>query len=348
MKKLLIIGPAWVGDMVMAQSLFKVIRLREPSSVIDVLAPDWSRPILERMPEVRMAHALSIGHGTLQLKERYHLAQTLKQYQYDQAIVLPNSWKSALIPYFAKIPKRTGYRGEYRYGLLNDLRILDPQAFPLMVERFNALGFERTEMGSLHKDINKMNAFNPKLQTDPINVQTTKTKFSSMKEERPILALCPGAEFGASKRWPEKQYAEVANQKLKEGWSVWLFGSKNDILVSERIQKETQGQCLDLTGKTSLGEAIDLLSVATAVVSNDSGLMHIAAALQKPLVAVYGSTDPNFTPPLGESSKIVRLALPCSPCFKRECPLQHHHCMQQLSSTIVLKALDEQVVLCVS
>lgn len=337
MNKLLIIGPAWVGDMVMAQSLFKTIKRVDPAAVIDVLAPDWTRPLLDRMPEVHTSHAMPIGHGVFALKERYRLAEYLKPMGYTEAIVLPNSWKSALIPWLANIPKRTGFLGECRFGLLNDFRFLDKSALPRMIDRFAALAFHKhTSVIEIKKDIPY-----PHLEINPLSLQTTLEKFSVQDyANQRILALCPGAEFGASKRWPEKYYATVAIQKLKEGWSVWLFGSKNDQAVAARIQQETNHRCLDFTGKTNLGEAIELLSLANQVVTNDSGLMHIAAALQNPVVAVYGSTDPSFTPPLSNTAEIVRLSLPCSPCFKRECPLEHHQCMQALLPEQVLMALD--------
>ncbi len=334
MKKILIVGPAWVGDMVMAQSLFRAIKQMDPNTMLDVLAPEWSRPLLERMPEVQEAFALPVGHGVLKLGVRYTLAQTLKTKTYDQAIVLPNSWKSALIPWWAKIPKRTGFLGEMRWGLLNDARILQKKAWPLMVQRFVALAYEKG------RSISKEQCPIPQLKTDPKNIELALKKFAIGEEGQPILALCPGAEFGPSKRWPENYYAEVAAEKLKQGWSVLLFGSKNDIPVCSAIQEQTEGRCIDLTGKTSLGEAIDLLSHSTAVVTNDSGLMHIAAALNKPLVAVYGSTDPSFTPPLNHQAQVVRLGLACSPCFKRECPLVHHRCMRDLAPQQVLSALE--------
>ncbi len=324
--------------MVMTQSLFKAIKQRNSNTAIDVLAPDWSRPILARMPEVRQAHVMPLGHGVLRLKERYRLAQTLKPYGYDQAILVPNSWKSGLVPWWAGIPKRTGFLGECRFGLLNDFRILDQKKFPKMVDRLVSLVWDKNAASIPSAPL-------PSLEIDPASQQAAIDKFSLREAlNSPVLALCPGAEFGASKRWPEKYYAEVALAKQKEGWSVWLFGSKNDQPVAEHIQTATGGRCTDLTGKTNLAEAIDLLSLATSVVSNDSGLMHVAAALQKPLVAVYGSTDPGYTPPLGDHSKVVRLSLPCSPCFKRECPLGHHQCMEALIPGTVLSALNTTVV----
>lgn len=333
MTKVLIIGPAWVGDMVMAQSLFKAIKQKNNETLIDVLAPNWTRPLLDRMPEVRKSHALTIERGKLSLIERYQIAKTLQKENYDEAILLPNSWKSALIPWFAKIPKRTGYRGEYRFGLVNDIRILDKKRHPLLIERFAALAYDKAFKSQAEVP-------HPSLETNPMSLENTLTKFSIIKKENPILALCPGAEFGPSKRWPEAHYSALAKEKLKAGWTVWLFGSKNDTEIAQKIEETLQGNCVNFTGKTSLSEAIDLLSLSTLVVTNDSGLMHIAAALGIPLVAVYGSTDPSFTPPLSRKSEVVRLALACSPCFKRECPLKHHDCMQKLEPNLVLRAID--------
>jgi heptosyltransferase-2 len=321
----------------MAQSLFKILKAQDNSAVIDVLAPNWSRPLLARMPEVHKAHPMPIGHGALQLAERYRIAVALRSERYTKAILLVNSWKSALIPWWAKIPKRTGFLGECRVGLLNDIRILDKKRLPRLIDRFASLAYE--------KNAQPLEAVPyPSFRVDPASVKKTVEKFAVTDDlKRPILALCPGAEFGSSKRWPESYYAKVALIKRKEGWAVWLFGSANDKAVAARIQEETGGQCLDFTGKTGLDEAIDLLSLATTVVTNDSGLMHIAAALARPLIAVYGSTDPGYTPPLGEAAQVVRLSLPCSPCFARECPLIHHKCMQDLHPEKVLAAMDTVV-----
>lgn len=335
MNKILVVGPAWVGDMVMAQSLFKILKSQHLDTVIDVLAPDWSRPLLERMPEVRHAHAMSLGHGVLNLKDRYRMARALRSEAYTQAIVLVNSWKSALIPWWAHIPKRTGFWGECRMGLLNDLRFLDKKSLPRLIDRFATLAYEKNATPQQPVPY-------PHLTLDPVSVRRTVEKFSVSQDlKRPILALCPGAEFGPSKRWPEKYYAHVARAQYKEGWAVWLFGSHKDKTLSEHIQKETGGLCTDFTGRTQLGEAIDLLSLVTATVTNDSGLMHIAAALDKPLVALYGSTDPEYTPPLSPKAHVVRVSLPCSPCFQRVCPLTHHRCMQELDPEKVLETLHK-------
>ncbi len=333
--RILIIGPSWVGDMVMAQTLLQCLKQRHPECVIDVLAPEWSRPILERMPEVRQALSFPLGHGVLELATRRKIGKSLKG-QYDQAILLPNSMKSALVPFFAGIPQRTGWRGEMRYGLLNDVRTLDKERYPLMIERFMALAYDAD--ADLPKPYPR-----PSLSIDAASRAAALAKFG-LSLDRPVLALCPGAEFGEAKRWPSEHYAKVAEIKIREGWQVWLFGSRNDHPVGESIRERLipglREEAVNLSGDTSLAEAIDLMSCADAVVSNDSGLMHVAAALNRPLVAVYGSTSPGFTPPLAEQVEIVRLGLECSPCFDRTCRFGHYNCLRQLEPQAVAAALQ--------
>jgi len=335
--KILIVGPSWVGDMVMAQTLFIALKSRHPEAIIDVLAPQWSRPILERMPQVNAALDMPVGHGSLQLAMRFKLGRQLKRNGYDQTIVLPNSLKSALVPFFAGIPKRTGWRGEMRYGLLSDIRLLDKARYPLMIERFIALAYKPGAM--LPEPLPR-----PRLVVDEVNVKTSLDNYA-LDMTRPVLALCPGAEFGEAKRWPVNHYATVAQRKINEGWQVWLFGSEKDHAVGEQIKAQmtakARQQCVNLAGKTSLADAVDLMSVADAVVSNDSGLMHIAAALGRPLVVLYGSSSPDFTPPLSDQVKVLRTDIECSPCFKRECPLGHLKCLKDLHAERVLAAMGE-------
>ncbi len=332
MNKILIVGPAWVGDMVMAQCLFKLLKQRHPDVIIDVLAPKWSLPLLARMPEVSEAIVMPIGHGKLGLLERYRIGKSLREKKYQQAIVLPNSFKSALIPWWARIPVRTGWRRELRYGLLNDIRVLDKTRYPLMIEQFMALGIARDE--ELPSEYPS-----PTLMISATRQEQALAKYGLTHHTQPILAICPGAEFGPAKRWPEENYAAVAAEKLAAGWQVWIFGSPKDQPIAEKIMELTQHRCVNLAGKTQLEEAVDLLARATCVVSNDSGLMHIAAALQKPLIAVYGPTTAKFTPPLHNQAKLLTLELPCQPCFKRTCPLQHHRCMRELTPEKVLDAM---------
>jgi heptosyltransferase-2 len=332
--KILVIGPAWVGDMVLAQSLFKLLKQRHPHAELDVLAPGWTEPLLARMPEVNQAIAAPFAHGRLDLGDRLRLGRLLRKRGYDWAIVLPNSLKSAIVPLLAGIPRRTGFRGELRFGLLNDIRPLDKVRLPRTVDRFVALALEPGE--ALPADIPA-----PHLVTKVEDAHAALVRLGGSPSARPILALAPGAEYGSAKRWPADYYAVVARAKLDAGWEVWLFGSDKDTNVTHEIQRLTQARCFDIAGRTSLGEAIDLLSLAHAVVSNDSGLMHVAAALARPLVAIFGSSDPQHTPPLGTHAEIVYLGLTCSPCFERECPLGHLRCLYDIEPERVATALNE-------
>lgn len=328
--RILIVGPAWVGDMVMAQSLFKVLKQQQPNALIDVLAPSWTKPLLDRMPEVHAALLAPFKHGQLSLFARINLGRQLRQYHYDRAIILPRSLKSAIVPFVAKAKRRVGFLGEARVGLLNDIRQLDKKMLPRTVDRFVTLGLDATQ--TLSDPIPR-----PRLVCEQKSINSTLQKFNTIKSEKPILGLCPGAEYGPAKQWPAAHFAAVASAKLAAGWQVWLFGSDKDTAVTSRINALTDQQCLDLAGKTSLSEAIDLMSLVTAVVSNDSGLMHVAASLDKQVVAIYGSSDPGFTPPLSDKATILSLNLDCSPCFKRECPLGHLNCLQQLLPEQVIK-----------
>lgn len=329
----LVVGPSWVGDMLMAQSLFKALAARHADLQLDVLAPAWSHGILARMPEVRRALVAPFAHGRFGLGERWRLGRELAAEGYAQAIVLPNSWKSALLPFFAGIPLRTGYLGEFRHVLLNDARRLDKQAMPRLVQRYAALAASAPNLQQEGKAPPQ-----PRLRIDTQAQQASLLRHG-LQLDRRILALCPGAEYGPAKRWPEKHYAAVARALLGLGWQVWLFGSAKDAPVCETIDRLSGGGCVNLAGRTRLEETVDLLAAAAAVVSNDSGLMHIAAAVDVPVVAVYGSTDPAYTPPYSDKARVVRLGLECSPCFKRECPLGHLDCLNKLEPEQVLEVL---------
>ncbi|GAB5452139.1 MAG: lipopolysaccharide heptosyltransferase II [Halioglobus sp.] len=317
--------------MVLSQALYRRLVEARPGVQIDVVAPPWSAPLLQRMPEVRCAIELPVAHGELALRRRRRLARSLRGERYDQAIVLPNSFKSALLPWFADIPLRTGWRGEMRYGLLNDLRLLDSRQWPTMAQRFVALGDAASAPPAAVVPA-------PQLVADVAGAGALAQGFG-IDSTAPLLTLCPGAEFGPAKRWPVASFAAVARYYLAAGWQLVLQGSEADREVCAAIAAGAPG-CVNLAGRTRLGEAIDLLSLSTAVVTNDSGLMHIAAALQRPLVAVYGPTSPDFTPPLDEAARVLTTAESCAPCFQRECPLGHHNCMRNLSAQQVLDALQ--------
>lgn len=330
-ERILVVGPSWVGDMVMAQSLFIALRHRFPSALIDVLAPPWSLPLIARMPEVARGIAMEVGHGKLGLASRYRLGRKLRDRFYHRAILLPNSLKSALVPFWAEIPIRTGFVGEQRYGLLNDLRRLDKKALPRTVQRFVALAADAE--APLPDPIPQ-----PRLSIEPDDQQAALARLEIKLDDAPLLALCPGAEYGPAKQWPASHYAEVAQAKLAEGWRVWIFGSTKDRAVGEEVRQSAPA-AINLAGRTELKEAIDLLALADAVVSNDSGLMHLAAALDCKVVALYGSSDPGFTPPMHPEAEILTLNLECSPCFKRTCPKEHLDCLQKLEPARVLSLL---------
>jgi len=334
MNKILIIGPAWVGDMIMAQSLLKLIKERQPETILHVAATSWAFPVLSRMPEIDGLTELPLAHGQLGLGIRYRIAKELRKQNFDQAIVLPNSFKSALIPWLAGIPKRTGWLGECRFGVLNDVRYLDEKRYPLMVERLLALGLAPKE---------SLPAFYsyPQLSSTPETQALALQKLDITRPTTPVLALCAGAEFGPSKRWPAEYYAEVARQKLAANWQVWLFGSPKDRVITDRIMELTDNRCVHIAGRTQLDQTIDLIAMTSAVITNDSGLMHIAAALKKPIIAIYGSSSPGYTPPLARDVSILKLNLPCQPCFERECPLEHHQCLRDITPDLVLNALAE-------
>jgi len=329
--RILVVAPAWVGDSVMAQPLYRRLKQYQPDAHLTVMAPDWTLPLLERMPEVDATLRNPFGHGALKLGARYRLGRSLRG-QFDQAILLPNSLKSALVPWFARIPLRTGFIGESRYGLLNDARTLNPKALPQMVERFAILA-ERVPGNPLPRPIPA-----PRLTIQPEQQQAALSSLG-LDTERPIVAFCPGAEYGPAKRWPARHFADLARRLVSQGYAVWLFGSAKDQAETQAISRLAGIPLVDLAGRTSLAQAIDLLSLAHMVVTNDSGLMHVAAALERPLVALYGSSSPEFTPPLSDRAEIVSLDLECSPCFERNCPLKHFDCMEQLDSNLVEAAI---------
>jgi heptosyltransferase-2 len=334
--QVLVVGPSWVGDMVMTQSLLITLQQHQPDIRIDLLAPAWCGALAARMPQVRELIDLPFGHGALQLGARRALGKQLAKKGYDQAILVPNSLKSAVVPFFARIPKRTGWRGEMRYGLLNDVRTLNKATHPTMLSRLVALGIAAD--AALPERMPW-----PRLSADAAAQQAARQQYG-LTLARPVLGLCPGAEFGPSKRWPEQHYAALAAEAIQRGAAVWVFGSAKDRAIADAIAAgvppSLRDHCHVLAGNTTLLEAVDLLAQTSAVVSNDSGLMHIAAATGRPVVALYGSSSPDFTPPLSSQAQIVKLDLSCSPCFERECPLRHQNCLVEMTPSSVMAALE--------
>ena len=327
-QRTLIVGPSWVGDMVMAQALFKLIRAREPGREIDVLAPAWSLPIVARMPEIRRGIASETGHGELGFGKRRRIAKSLRDEGYEHAIVMPRSFKSALIPWIAGVPLRTGFRGEARFGLINDVRTLDRKVLDQTVKRFVALGID--EGAPLPP------APQPRLVSDSERQQRLMEEFA-LDTGRPVVAMMPGAEYGAAKCWPLEYFTALAARLDESGRAVWVLGSEKDAAAGESIAANSGA--VNLCGKTALEDVIDLLSLCEQAVSNDSGLMHVAAAVDIHVHGVYGSSSPDFTPPLTDRCDIHYLRLDCSPCFKRECPLGHLNCLRDIRPEMIYERI---------
>lgn len=297
---ILVFSPSWVGDMVMAQTLFKVLHQQYPGLMLDVVAPPWPYDLLERMPEVSNHYKIEVQRGKFSWQARRDIADKLQDKHYDQAITMPVTWKSALTGYWSGAEKRTGFLGEMRYGLLNDRRKLDPQKLPFMVQRYVSLGLEA---GAKIPEI--QNIPQPKLTIDKENSKSCLEKFN-IRQGQPIIALVPGAEFGPAKRWPTENYALIAKDLVQSGSQVMILGSPKDYDTGVDVEQKSGVQLINLCGKTSLLDALDLLACANLAISNDSGLMHIAAAVGIPQIAIYCSSTPEFTPPLNDKAIILQ------------------------------------------
>ncbi len=324
---ILVIGPSWVGDMVMAQCLFSALKQRWPDAAIDVMAPAWAGPLVRRMPEVRARLETPFQRRKLGLAERWRIGRALAG-RYDRAYVMPGSWKSALVPFFARIPVRVGHLREMRYGLLNTIVPLPEETKRRTAHAFFALA----EGGTFAP---------PRLSVDGANQAALLAGFGLSGQR--YATLMPGAEFGPAKRWPAERYAQLARELSTRGLTIVLLGSPNEAGTTADIARLVDG-AIDLAGKTMLEDAIDLIAGAELAVCNDSGLMHVAAAVGTPLVAVYGSTSPANTPPLSPRAETVWLGIDCSPCHKRICPLGHMNCLELLDAGKVLAAVDRVMV----
>ena len=328
--KILVVAPSWIGDTILAQPLLTLLKQHNPGTRIEVLAADWSAPLLGRMTEVEAVIVNPFRHGEFGFSARRALGRRLASADFSAAYVLPNSWKSALIPFFAGIPQRIGYQGESRYLLLNERRRLDTVSHPQLVQRYAALA------GPLPASLPR-----PNLRSTPEQQQAARRALNLPLDAAPVI-FCPGAEYGPAKRWPARHFAELAQLIGTPQNPVWLIGSDKDTIVGDEIAAAADGAAHNLCGRSTLEQAIDLIAGARFVVSNDSGLMHVAAALERPLVALYGSSSPGYTPPLSPQATIVSKNLSCSPCFKRECPLGHFDCMNGIMPQQVAELMRVQ------
>jgi len=341
MQSILIIAPNWIGDAVTTQPLLANLKVLYPDSKIDVLASDWVAPIYRACSEVHEVIEAPFEHQKLQWSLRKQLAKAIEAKNYQACFVLPNSFKSALIPWLANIPFRIGYRGELRFGLIN-LALDNPSKInrPQMVGHYLALS-------QLLKDDNLLSSVeqSPRLHISNHAKQSVEDKLQNNNiYPDSIYVMCPGAEYGPSKRWPTEHFAVLTQALITQNSNnqIILLGSKSDHALAQEITSQARqaDNIHNWCGNTSLDEAIALIGMSKAVVSNDSGLMHVAAALRIPQVAIFGSSDPAHTPPLSDKAKIIWLNMSCSPCHKRVCPLGHLRCLKDILPQQVLATLN--------
>lgn len=335
MSESLVIAPQWIGDAVMTEPLLR--RLHARGERLTVGALPWVAPVYRAMPQVADVIEFPFQHGGLQFKARRALAKRIEG-RFSRAYVLPNSLKSALLPFLASIPERIGYLGEARVGLLTH-RLKNPKNKPPMVAFYSALSGERDVADD-----------KPQLRLDASVVDTVLLELGLKRGSYVVMA--PGAEFGPAKRWPVVRFSEVASNIAGAGRSVVLLGSGKEAELCDEIAAPVNavhpGRCLNLAGKTSLLQALGLINASHRTLTNDSGLMHVAAAFGVPQVAVFGSSSPLHTPPLSDEAQVIWLKndaayqppLDCAPCFERECPLGHTRCLNDISAARVLHALN--------
>ena len=328
MSRTLVIAPQWIGDAVMSEPL--LARLATRGDAVSVAALPWVAPVYRAMPEVREVIELPFQHGRLDWAQRRAVASQLRG-RFDTAVVLPNSIKSALIPFMARIPTRIGYHGEGRFGLLN-LRLPNPPGRPPMVAFYSALactGAATNEPPRLHFEGAVL-----RRATDLAGVQP-----------QSYWVFAPGAEYGPAKCWPAAHYAALARSLFAaHSLPVLLLGSGKEAALCHEIAAAAPGACRVLAGQMALIDAMALIAASCGVVSNDSGLMHVAAAFGVPQVAVFGSTSPEHTPPLNARARVIwlkdELGLDCMPCFDRVCRFGHTRCLTEVTPQRVEAALQ--------
>ncbi len=325
---ILIVPYMWIGDFVRCHSVVKLLNTRFPDRPVDMLATTLCAPLADYMPGLRQAIVVDLPRSRLALAEQFALGKRLKQEGYGTALVMPRTWKSTLAPFLAGIPERTGFAGEARFFLLNDVRFGE-RALPRMVDRCAALalpnGAELPQQWPV-----------PQLIVPGDDVEAWRKKRGLNADARPVVALAPGA-VGPSKRWPSAAYAQLARRLMADGLAVWVLGGPDEKGLAAEIVANTPAR--DLTGH-DLRDAILALAAASAAVSNDSGLLHVAAALGTPSIGVFGPTSPWHWAPLNPLAGTIETTteLPCRPCHKPVCRLVHHRCMRDIPPEQVLAA----------
>ncbi len=326
--KILIVAPSWVGDLVITQALFKLLKAtlyNNNTPHLTILANAWTLDILKRMPEVDDIIENPFKHKELAIIKRIQFGYQLRKYNFNQAIIIPNSFKAVIVPFVAKIPMRTGFVGEMRYGLLNNIYRLHKQSLPQMIDRVCALA---------NYGKKAINPPYPQLIVDSSNQQQLIKKFK-INSNKSIIAFCPGAEYGPSKQWLSQNFAKLANLLLLKNYIILILGSSNDLTTANEIITLAQinpSLLINLCGLTSLSDTVDLLALANYTITNDSGLMHIASSVGSHIIAIYGSSSPAFTPPLTTKKNINYKHLACSPCFLRTCKYGHYNCLRFITA----------------
>ena len=330
-ERVLVVGPRWVGDNVIAQSLYKRIKQLDATATITVIAPKYVHGLLKRMPEIRDTIDMPLAHRQLGLRERRRIGISLRK-RYNRAIILNRSFKTALIPWFAKIPVRTSFCGEMRYGLINDIRRLDSDAMPRLADRFVYLG--QPKQTPLPKNITP-----PRLIVKPVNTRVCMERLG-IDNKIPIIILAPGAAYGPSKKWPAHYYANLAEHYASTGYKIWILGSTKDQDICQQITETAKISIANLCGRTTLEDAIDLLAQAEKVISNDSSLMHIAAAVGCSVVGIFGATTPEYTLPISDCVRYSWANISCSPCWQPTCRYGHYHCLTRITPEEIISIVD--------
>lgn len=336
--RMLVIAPNWIGDAIMAQPLLQLLKQNYPHRAIDVLAPTWVAPVIRAMSEVDQVLESSLKHGSFKFREYLSYAQLLRHRYYSEVYVLPNTLKYALLPWLAGIKKRIGYKGETRYGLINVMHH-DNRHAPLPMTKFYAA------LAATPKTQSALVLPKPVLHVAQSQIDASYQSMG-LSADTKVIVFAPGAEFGTAKRWPALHFAQLASTILQSHpqAKIVLLGSPKDVVVCREIQAMCPS-VLDLAGKTSLDQAIAVIAGAALMVSNDSGLLHVASGLNRPVIALYGPTDPEHAPPFSDVALSVSLHLACAPCRQRECPLGHQDCMQKISSEQVWTLLQPMLKL---